>query len=142
MLFFFILGGLAPIPLYWLARRYPLSFWRYVNMPLFLGGLGQLPPATGINFVSWAVVGFIFMFYLRRTHFRWWQRYNYILSAALDSGTAIALIFIFFCLQFPNGGINLNWWGNTVWMNTFDAMGMPRQFPTGPNGTFGPTVFS
>lgn len=142
MLYFFIIGGLLPIPLYMLARRYPASFWRYVNVPVMLGGLGQLPPVTGINYASWAVVGFIFMFWIRRTHFRWWLRHNYILSAALDSGTSFCTIIIFFALALPKDGINLNWWGNTVWINTFDAIGMPRQLPSGPNGTFGPLVFS
>ena len=53
------------------------------------------------------------------------MRYNYILSAALDAGTILAAILIFFVLALPKGGINFEWWGNTVWMNTFDAMGMP-----------------
>ena len=66
------------------------------------------------------------------------MRYNYILSAALDSGVAIALIVIFFSLQLPKGGVTLNWWGNTVWQNTNDAMGIPLLFPA-PNRTFGPT---
>ena len=65
-----------------------------------------------------------------------------ILSAALDAGTAIGTIFVFFwyalavhhawklfsrldSLQYPaNGNVGqnsiLSWWGNTVWMNTLD----------------------
>ena len=48
-----------------------------------------------------------------------------VLSAALDSGVAIAVIVIFFTLQYPrNGDIGENtimtWWGNTVFMNTGD----------------------
>lgn len=69
------------------------------------------------------------------------MRYNYILSAALDSGVAIALIVIFFSLQLPKGGVTLNWWGNTVWQNTLDAIGAP--FTTlQPGQTFGPTTWS
>ena len=37
----------------------------------------------------------------------------------MDSGTVISLIFIFFTLQFPKGGrIEVNWWGNDVFMNS------------------------
>ena len=69
------------------------------------------------------------------------MRYNYILSAGLDSGLAIALIVIFFALQFPKGGINLNWWGNTVWQNTADFLGLPL-ITLEPGKTFGPSTWS
>ncbi|OCH88594.1 OPT oligopeptide transporter [Obba rivulosa] len=138
-MYFFLLGAILPIPFYLLARRYPHSKLRYVNVPVMFAGLGQLPPATGINYSSWATAGFFFQWFMRRFHFRWWMRYNYILSAALDSGVAISIIFIFFCLEFPKGGVTLNWWGNTVWQKTFDAVGMPALLP--PNGTFGPATW-
>jgi hypothetical protein len=100
-----------------------------------------MPPATGINYSSWAMTGFIFQYWIRRRHFRvsvllfmpfmlcscvlqWWSRYNYILSAALDTGVAIGAIVIFFCLQYPNnGGFHLDWWGNTVHQRTLDGQG-------------------
>ncbi|KAJ3994956.1 OPT oligopeptide transporter [Lentinula boryana] len=139
LFYFYLIGAILPIPFYMLARRFPLSFWRYINIPVFFGGVGALPPASGINYTSWAAVGFIFNYCMRRFHFRWWMRYNYILSAALDGGVAISLIVIFFAVQLPHGGITLNWWGNTVWTNTADAMGLPFKLPDGPNGTFGPS---
>ena len=103
---------MLPIPFYFLARRFPLSLWRYVNIPVTFAGLQAIPPATGINYASWVMTGFVFNYWIRRYHFRWWMRYNYILSAALDGGVAIASILIFFCLIYPKGGINLSWWGN------------------------------
>ncbi|PCH33323.1 OPT oligopeptide transporter [Wolfiporia cocos MD-104 SS10] len=135
MLWFFLVGAAAPIPFYLLAHRYPYSIWRYVNTPVLFAGLGSMPPATGINYSSWLMVGAFFQWFMRRYHFRWWMRYNYILSAALDSGIALSLIFIFFFLQYIKGGFTLNWWGNTVWQDTFDTWGMP--FLT-TNTTFGP----
>jgi len=132
LLLFFPIGMVLPIPFYFLARKYPLSFWRYINIPVFFAGLGGMPPASGINYISWALMGFIFNYVIRRFHFRWWMRYNYILSAALDAGVALAAIMIFLCLALPKGGVTLEWWGNTVWMNTADAMGMPlRMIPEG-----------
>lgn len=105
-------------------------------MPLFWTSSGIMPPATGINFSSWFMVGTFFEYFLRRFRFRWWMRYNYILAAALDSGVVIGSIVIFCVLLLPKGGIELNWWGNTVWQNTFDAMGMPALFPD-DSGFFG-----
>lgn len=139
LLYFFLIGALLPVPFYLLSRRYPLSFWRFVNIPVCFAGVGGIPPGSGINYASWAIVGFIFNFFIRRNHFRWWMRFNYILSAGLDAGVAISLIIIFFCIQLPRGGLSLDWWGNTVWINTADAMGLPLKFPS--NGTFGPAVW-
>lgn len=46
--------------------------------------------------ISWVIVGFIFQFVIRRRHFAWWSKYNYVLSAAMDSGVALSVVFIFF----------------------------------------------
>jgi len=137
LLWFFFIGFLIPIPFYYAARRYPRSWLRYVNFPVFFNGANSIPPASGINYSSWFAVGFVFQYIMRRRHFRWWLRYNYLLSAALDSGVAIGLIIIFFCLQLPNGGFNLNWWGNTVWQNTADSNGVTF-LKLADGQTFGP----
>jgi hypothetical protein len=69
------------------------------------------------------------------------MQYNYILSAGLDSGVIVSAILIFFVLQLPKGGINLNWWGNTIGQNTADANGMPF-LTLGQGETFGPKTWS
>jgi len=121
LVYFFLIGAILPIPFYYLAKRWPQSGWKYVNIPVFFTGTGNLPPATGINYSSWFMVGITFQYFIRRYHFTWWSRYNYILSAAMDSGVAISTIIIFFCLYFPKGGIFFNWWGNEVYGNTLDG---------------------
>lgn len=109
LLWFFLIGALLPIPFYFLARRFPLSFFRYVNIPVFFAGVGAIPPGSGINYASWAIVGFIFNYFVRRVHFRWWMRYNYILSAGLDAGVALAMVVIFFCVTLPTKGFTPDW---------------------------------
>ncbi|KAK7041928.1 hypothetical protein VNI00_008910 [Paramarasmius palmivorus] len=141
LLWFYLIGAILPIPFYFLARRYPLGFWRYVNIPVMFSGVGAIPPASGINYASWAFVGFIFNFVVRRRHFRWWMRYNYILSAALDAGVALSLVVIFFCVVYPTKIDQIDWIGNTIWQNTADANGMPLKMVDEGN-TFGPTTWN
>jgi len=72
-----------------------------------------MPTLSGINYSSAIVCGFIFSFFIRRFHFKWWMRYNYSLANALDAGTVISMAMVFFTLTLPKtGGIELNWWGN------------------------------
>ncbi|PPR03986.1 hypothetical protein CVT24_008305 [Panaeolus cyanescens] len=116
--FFFLVGFICPVISYLLNKKYPNSWMRYVNFPVIFSGTGYIPPATALNYVTWGIVGFIFQYIIRRRHFSWWTKYNYVLSAALDAGVAVGAVIIFFCLQFPlNGDIGRNtvqaWWGNT-----------------------------
>ncbi|KAF4623380.1 hypothetical protein D9613_001379 [Agrocybe pediades] len=129
LVFFFLIGAVAPV----------------IPWPVIFNGTGLIPPATAINYVPWAGVGFIFQYFIRRRHFSWWTKYNYVLSAALDSGVAVSVIVIFFCLQFPKNGTigqdNLNkWWGNTVPFNGADGNGIPVR-TLAPGQKFGPTNF-
>ena len=118
-LYAIIVGVFLPLPFWLYARRYPQSWVRWVSTPVILNGVSAIPPATGINYSSWFLVGFIFQYLIRKRNFAWWSKFNYITSAAMDSGTVISLIFIFFTLQFPKGDtIQVKWWGNEVFMNS------------------------
>ncbi|KAI0085713.1 small oligopeptide transporter [Irpex rosettiformis] len=143
----FFLFGISPIIPWFLTRRYPNSWFRYINIPIILSGTGWIPPASAVNYVPWVIVGFFTQFLVRRRHFGWWSKYNYVLSAALDAGTAIGTILVYFCLQYPsNGHIGdgsiLSWWGNTVWMHTADFnMTARKSLEETAQGYFGPTIW-
>lgn len=47
------------------------------------------------------MVNVIFNSYIKSKAFAWWAKYNYILAAALDFGTAFAGIIIFFAVSYP-----------------------------------------
>ncbi|TIB67791.1 hypothetical protein E3Q24_04023 [Wallemia mellicola] len=134
-----IAGAILPIPVYFYVKRKPRSWLRNLNWPVLLTGPTYIPPATGINYSSWIGIGFIFQYLVRRTHFAWWSKYNFILSAALDSGTTLGIILVFLILQLPkDGGINIDWWGNTVFTRTADYFGMP--YRSAPSTGFGEPV--
>jgi len=146
LVFFFLIGAITPVIPWAITRRYPNSWLKYVNFPVIYSGTGAIPPASAVNYIPWAIVGFIFQFVIRRRHFGWWSKFNYVLSAAMDAGLACSIILIFFCLEFPkNGTIGLDtvqvWWGNTVMLKTADANGTPLLSldPTNPAATFGPS---
>ncbi|KIO27768.1 hypothetical protein M407DRAFT_7102 [Tulasnella calospora MUT 4182] len=131
-----VIGALLPIPIWLWQRRYPSSLLRHFNISVFLTASTNAPPATGVNFTSYFVVAFLFQYLLRVRRYKLWAKFNYILSCALEAGTGIAVIVIFLALQLPKGGrISLDWWGNTVWLNTADAVGVPY-FTTDPDNGF------
>lgn len=137
LLHLFWIGALLPVVTFVLRRRFPESrFLANLHWPLFFAGTGNVPPATGINYTSAFAVSFIFNRWIRGRYPHWWGKYNYVLSAALDSGLAISAIVIFFALVFPK--VNLSWWGNNVQGTTVDGQGIPwKALPE--NGTFGPS---
>ncbi|KAI0067637.1 oligopeptide transporter [Artomyces pyxidatus] len=120
-----IVGAILPIPFWLWQRRYPMSWTKHISTPILLNGVSSIPPATGINYSAWFLVGFVFQYVIRKRNFAWWSKFNYITSAALDSGTVISLVVIFFTLQFPKGGVFVNWWGNNVFVDTADYKGTP-----------------
>ncbi|KIO28857.1 hypothetical protein M407DRAFT_229100, partial [Tulasnella calospora MUT 4182] len=115
-----IAGAALPVFIWWWNRRSAGRTWLgQFNLAIAVNGSIAIPPATGINYSSWFVVGFIFQYFLRTRRYRWWSRYNYVLAGALDSGTSIGTIICFLILQLPRRGtLALNWWGNTVWQNS------------------------
>ncbi|KAF8552645.1 small oligopeptide transporter, partial [Imleria badia] len=137
----FFIGAAFPVIAYVIHLRWPNSFIRYVNFPIIFNAPSAMFFASGLNYVPWVIVGFVFQYHIRRRHFSWWIKYNYVLSAALDAGLACAVILIFFILQYPkNGTIGLTtvqrWWGNTVFMDTADGKSLPYK-PLPASGMFG-----
>jgi len=110
LMWFFLFGILAPIPFWLLTRRYPDSFWKYVHVPVILAATALMPPAKPVMYPSWFFLGFIFQFLVYRYRHTWWRKFNYVLSAGMDSGIAVSGLVIFFAFQF--WGVQVNWWGN------------------------------
>jgi len=142
LVFFFLIGAAAPLIQWLIGRKWHNAYLKLVNFPVIFSGTGAIPPASAVNYVPWTIVGFIFNYIIRRRHFAWWTKYNYVLSAALDSGVAISAILIFFMLQYPrNGTIGKNniemWWGNTVSFNNADGNALPLK-ALAPGEHFGP----
>lgn len=115
MFYLSIIGAILPVLVYLLKRRYPGSFWKSVSVPLLLGGLNYMPPASGMNYGSWAVVGLIFGYFVRKRYNGWWRRYNFILSSSLETSVSLAGVVIFFAVYYPGVSDRVAWWGTDVY---------------------------
>ncbi|XAR62052.1 hypothetical protein NMG60_11016636 [Bertholletia excelsa] len=108
---FFLGGALGPLFVWLLHKAFPGQEWiKMINLPVLLGATAAMPPATTINFNSWIFVGTVFNFFVFRYRKRWWQRYNYVLSAALDAGLAFMGVLLYFSLSMEE--ISVSWWGS------------------------------
>ncbi|XP_050944890.1 oligopeptide transporter 7-like isoform X2 [Cucumis melo] len=107
---FFLAGAVSPL-LVWLAHKaFPDKNWiKLITMPVLLGAVVNMPPATAVNYTSWIVIGFASGFVAYRHYRGWWSRHNYLLSGALDAGLAFMGVFLYLCLGMQH--ISLQWWG-------------------------------
>ncbi|CAG7884454.1 unnamed protein product [Brassica rapa] len=112
MNWFFLIGFLAPVPVWFFARKFPEKKWiEQIHVPLIFSAASAMPRAKAVNYWSWVIVGVVFNYYIFRRYKGWWARHNYILSAGLDAGTAIMGVLIYFALQ--NNNISFpDWWGS------------------------------
>ncbi|XP_057990340.1 oligopeptide transporter 4-like [Hevea brasiliensis] len=109
MNWFFLGGAAGPVIVWLLHKIFPKQSWiPMINLPVLLAS-GMIPPATTVNYNSWIIVGTIFNFFIFRYRKQWWQRYNYILSAALDAGVAFMAVLLYFSVGMENR--TLTWWG-------------------------------
>ncbi|PWN48308.1 OPT oligopeptide transporter, partial [Violaceomyces palustris] len=132
-----VCGLIAPFPFWLLSKRNRKSWYRFVSLPVVFAGINYLPPSMGINYTSFILCGFAFQYLIRKHRFRWWSKYNFVTASALDFGTVLSTLFIFFTLNLPkNGTISVNWWGNEVFLNTADAQHRPLR--RAPHDGFGP----
>ncbi|XP_068668348.1 oligopeptide transporter 3-like [Aristolochia californica] len=113
LVWLFLIGAFLPVPIWILSKMYPEKKWiPLINIPVISYGFAGMPPATPTNIASWLVTGTIFNYFVFRYRKSWWKKYNYILSAALDAGTAFMGVLLFLALQ--NQGHVLKWWGSEL----------------------------
>jgi OPT family oligopeptide transporter len=136
--YFWLIGAALPV-IHWAAlKKWPKSVLRYVNIPVILNGNANIPPATPTTYMSWFIVGTVFNKYIRGKWTGWWMRYNYITSAALDSGLILCTIVIVLCFSLTNT-LAPQWWGTVGYQNTLDYQGDAIQVILDEGETFGPS---
>jgi OPT family oligopeptide transporter len=79
LLHFFWIGALMPVST-WIIWKYwkkpggkSRDYIRLLNWPIIFLGTINTPPATGINYSSWAVTNVTFNWWLKKKYFAWWS---------------------------------------------------------------------
>ncbi|KAL7929768.1 OPT oligopeptide transporter domain-containing protein [Trichoderma chlorosporum] len=119
----------------------PISWLKHVHPSLLFNGMLLWAPLNLTYFTGGLYFSFAFMYYLKRYKTAWWEKYNYVLSAALTGGVAFSGIIIFFAVQYHPKAID--WWGVNVLGATIDGgagqQALLTQLPA--KGYFGPDVW-
>ncbi|KAI0700199.1 OPT oligopeptide transporter [Cytidiella melzeri] len=117
--FAIFIGLLFPIP-FWLVHRctnrdsFVSKAAAYINTPIVAYYAGFLPYSVNGQWWSCVVIGFAAQWWARSRRPKWFKKYNYLTSAALDGGSQVILFILSFAVfgasnravEFPN------WWGN------------------------------
>ncbi|KAJ6453791.1 peptide transporter MTD1 [Mycena sanguinolenta] len=92
--FSILIGLAAPIPFWIVHRFYPKLGANRVVTPVLCWTLGYLSVGINTSVFSTFLLAIFSQFYLRRYRPRWFRKYNFLLSAALDGGTQV-MVFVF-----------------------------------------------
>ncbi|TFY51641.1 hypothetical protein EVJ58_g10458 [Rhodofomes roseus] len=110
-----LIAGLAvPIPFFIAHRLWPRAGFNYVFTPVVVAELGYLSVGINSSWMTSLAVAVFSQWYLRKYRPRWFRKYNFLLSAALDGGTQIMVFVYSFAVggasgkavAFPNWALN------------------------------------
>ncbi|KAN0062580.1 hypothetical protein ACQY0O_005112 [Thecaphora frezii] len=91
----FAIGAVLPLVPYLLHRRYGGNVWRRIAWPIIFHG-ACAPPSVPTNVIlSGLGLSWFSQKFLKEQHPAWFERYNYVVSAALDAGTSVNALAIF-----------------------------------------------
>jgi hypothetical protein len=96
-------------------RLFPQQrIWSYLNSSIILWYLGYL--VTGINssILCYYAIGIFGQFYLRKYRPKYFVKWNYLVSAALDGGTQVLVFLLTFAVDGGSGAAHPfpSWAGN------------------------------
>ncbi|PHH91840.1 hypothetical protein CDD83_10090 [Cordyceps sp. RAO-2017] len=106
------LGLVLPVAVYLASRRWPNSWWRNANAPIFIAGPLGWSPYNWSYIQGSLVLALFFNHFVKRRHPAWWERYAYVLTSSFAAATGLAALVLFFALQ--KWDIRLDWWGNRI----------------------------
>ena len=108
----FLIGALLAVPCIVFKKYGPKKLTKYFQPTLIIGGFLVYAPYNLSYYTGGLYLSITFMWYLRKYYLTWWEKYNYVLSGAMDAGIAFSAIIIFFAVQYQDKSIS--WWGNEV----------------------------
>ncbi|THG98062.1 hypothetical protein EW145_g7487 [Phellinidium pouzarii] len=89
-----IMGLAVPVPFWILHRWFPKVGADKVMTPILCWTLGYLSVGINTSVFSTFCLAVFSQYYLRRYRPRWFRKYNFLMSAALDGGTQV-MVFVY-----------------------------------------------
>ncbi|KAF8447559.1 OPT oligopeptide transporter protein-domain-containing protein [Boletus edulis BED1] len=111
--FSYLIGLVAPVP-FWLVHRYwPRLRTDYIYTPIVCTFIGWLCVGINSSSLSLFAVAFLSQWWIRTRYPRWFQKYNYIVAAALDGGMQVMVFILSFAVLGAAGTAHVfpTWWG-------------------------------
>ncbi|KAI3613649.1 peptide transporter mtd1 [Moniliophthora roreri] len=112
--FSIFIGLVIPIPFWLLHRKFPTKGFDKLITPMLVGSIGSLGGGINSSVFTVFLLCIFSQFWLRKYHPRWFRKYNFLMSAALDGGTEV-MVFVFSfavggaggkVIPFPNWALN------------------------------------
>ena len=110
------IGFLFPIP-FWLVHKFaPNGSWiqraaGFIHTPNVALYVGYLPYSVNGQWWSCFVIGLASQWWARTRRPRWFKKYNYLLSAALDGGAQVILFILSFAVFGASGNaVDFPYW--------------------------------
>ncbi|KAF8552269.1 OPT superfamily oligopeptide transporter [Imleria badia] len=103
----YLVGLVVPVP-FWLIHRYwPELCANHLYTPIACAAIGWLCVGINSSVASFFMIGFISQLWIRTRYPRWFQKYNYLVGAALDGGTQVMVFILSFAVQGAAGTSHL-----------------------------------
>ncbi|KAF7351730.1 Oligopeptide transporter 3 [Mycena sanguinolenta] len=92
--FSILIGLTVPVPFWIVHRFFPKLGANRIVTPILCSALGYLSAGINTSVFTTFLLAVFSQFFLRRYRPRWFRKYNFLLSAALDGGTQV-MVFVF-----------------------------------------------
>ncbi|KAI8801478.1 OPT oligopeptide transporter protein-domain-containing protein [Cladochytrium replicatum] len=106
---FFLIGALLPVPFWALHKRFPKAGFGYVNWPIILSSAAFAGQNGANTILTPLIVSIVSQWWIRNKHPKWYEKYNFILSAGLDAGAMFMSMLIYLVVTLPNMGSYTFW---------------------------------
>lgn len=91
-------GFIAPLPTYFLHRKYPNVGFNNINMAVLILYISWLCVGINSSLLAFFFFGLGAQWFMRKRYPNVFLKYNYLVSAALDGGTSIIIFILSFAI--------------------------------------------
>ncbi|RDW65068.1 OPT oligopeptide transporter [Coleophoma cylindrospora] len=108
-----LVGAVAPAIIWILHQKLPKFRFHLWNTTIFFASSATFYGNLSTGPFTAILIGTFFNFYLYRYKHEFWNKWAYIIGAALDTGYNANLLFIFIFFG-TTGTVMVHWWGNNA----------------------------